>query len=422
VSGVVNFTLNAINGGTDTITVSAYQGSSQVLATSVVTISEDSFVFEAPALDTEVNIGLDNQQNPISETVTVAWSQNGGAVNGGDIEFSTTRGTFGNSATVQRVRTNSQGKATVKIKSNNAGQALVTATEIDSAGNPGISTQRSVEFVALAPETIELRATRTQISTNDQTTLVATVKDDSGNTVKNARITFNLSDITNGTLSLGSAITDSQGRASTTYQSSDGTSERQDIVVSAITEKNNGTTISATENLTVAGKALTLTIGTGNEIFEKNETFYNQPWGVLVTDANGNPSINQTVELSVIPLGFSQGFYTEVENAEPKWVPTITATCDTNFSDTTNGIQIANPASAPTTVLTDNSGSVQFDVLYPKGECNWVDVRLTATSAVSGFSSSASAEYRLPCSAEDLDASAPPGGEQSKYNTVAACF
>ncbi|WP_144780094.1 Ig-like domain-containing protein [Marinobacter maritimus] len=420
-SGAVNFTLTASNGGTDTITVSAYEGSSKVSTKSTVTISEDSFVFDTPPQGQEIEIGLDSQNAPITETVTVTWNQNGAAVNGGDIEFSTTRGTFANNDTVQKISTNASGQATVQIKSNNAGQALITATEIDSSGNPGISTQRSVEFVALSPETIELRATRTQISTNDQTTLVATIKDDSGNKVKNARITFSLSDITNGTLSPGSAITDSQGRASTTYQSSDGTSGRQDITITAVAEKENGSTISDTEQLTVAGKALTITIGTGNEIFEKNETFYEQPWGILVTDANGNASINQTVELSIIPLRFSKGSYDRDDNADPKFTPTITTTCDTNFADANNGIQIANPASVPTTVQTDDSGSIQFNVLYPKGECNWVDVRLTATSAVSGFSSSASTDYRLPCSAEDLNASAPPGGSQSKYNTVTQC-
>ncbi|MGO1502953.1 MAG: Ig-like domain-containing protein [Marinobacter sp.] len=420
-SGAINFTLNANNEGTDTIAVSAYEDSGRVSTRSVVTISEDSFKFETPTQGKEIEIGLDDQDNPITGTVTIAWNQSGNAVDGGDIEFSTTRGTFANDGTFQKVSTNASGKATVQIKSNNAGQALITATEIDSSGKPGISTQRSIEFVALAPETIALRATRTQISINDQTTLVATIKDNSGNKVKNARVTFNLSDITNGTLSPGSAITDSQGRASTTYQSSDGTSERQDITVTAIAEKDNGSTISDTEKLTVAGKALTITVGTGNEIFEKNETFYEQPWGILVTDANGNPSVNQTVELSVIPLRFSQGSYLKDEDADPKWVQTTKATCDTEFSDADNGIQIANPASVPSTVQTDNNGSLQFNVLYPKGECNWVDVRLTATSAVSGFSSYASADYRLPCSAEDLNASAPPGGDKSKYNTVSEC-
>jgi hypothetical protein len=420
-SGAVNFTLTASNGGTDTITVSAYEGASKVSTSSTVTISADSFIFDTPPQGQEIEIGLDGSGNPITKAVTVIWDQNGTPVNGGNIEFSTTRGTFGNDKTVQTVSTDASGHATVQIKSNNAGQALITATEIDGAGKTGISTQRNVEFVALAPDTIALRATRTQISTNDQTTLVATIKDDSGNKVKNARVTFSLNDITNGTLSPGSAITDSQGRASTTYQSSDGTSDRQDVVVTANAEKEDGSTISDTEQLTVAGKALTLTIGTGNEIFEKNETFYEQPWGVLVTDANGNASVNQTVELSVVPLAFSKGSYTKDENAKPKWVQTVTTTCDTPFSDASNGISIANPASVPTTVQTDANGSIQFNVLYPKGECNWVAVRLTATSAVSGFSSSTSADYILPCSADDLDASAPPGGNLSKYNTVSAC-
>ncbi len=411
-SGTVTFSLEATNGGDDTVTVSAYSGESRVSTSATVSIAEDSFVFGTPAENTEIDIA------PNTETITVTWSKNGTPVEGQEIEFSATRGSFANGQVTQKVATDATGTASVVIQSNDAGPSLITATGKNADGSIGVSTQRNVEFVAVAPETIDLRATRTQISVNDQTTLVATVRDINGNLVKNTRVNFSVSDNTNGTLSPAYAVTDSQGQASTTYISSETLSDKDGIEVTATIEKQDSTLVSAKETLTVAGEALTITLGTGNEIEEKNTTFYEQPWGVLVTDANGNPSANQTVELSVIPLQFKQGVYVEDEEGDPKWVNTPTLTCNTPHVDSVYGIDIANPATAPTTIQTEDDGTYQFNITYPKSECNWVLVEVTATSSVAGVDSSAKTQFVLPCLADDLNASSPPGGSSSKYNTV----
>src|SRR5690606_34266700 len=116
----------------------------------------------------------------------------------------------------------------------------------------------------------------------------AVVRDVANNLVKNANVSFVLTDVTGGSLSAGSAVTDSQGRASVVYTASDTTSAQ------------NGVRIVATVNgiddevfLTVGGQNLRIVLGTGNEIVESDDTTrYELPYTAIVSDAAGNPAPN----------------------------------------------------------------------------------------------------------------------------------
>lgn len=267
---------------------------------------------------------------------------------------------------------------------------------------------------------MNIRASKTQVSTNDEASIITTVRDVNGNLVKNATVEFTLVDPTGGTLSPGTVNTDSQGRAISTYRSTSSISDKDGVQVTARITRQDSSTDEASISLTVAGRALTLILGTGNTIAAPNQTVYDMPWSVLVTDANGNASANQPVQLSVLPLEFDKGSYSY--NGD-RWVTNVTQSCLTNHADPVNGTEIANPASAPTSVSTDASGSVEFDIRYPKGECNWVRVRLTATSNVEGFTSSNSREFTLPCLADDVtdENVLPPGGTESPPYNPTAC-
>lgn len=401
-SGRVRFLLSANSGGIDTLTVGAFDGDSRVTTQISVNVSADSFIFDEISAN-EVEIGA-------SQNVSVTWTQNGNPVVGQDVSFASTRGTLG----ADTVTTDSNGVAAVSISSTNVGIAEITATAQSSEGSQ-IQASQALEFVSSDPHEINVRASKTQVSTNDEASIIATVRDDNGNLVKNAQVEFTLTDPTGGTLSPGSVRTDSQGRAISTYNSTSSISERDGVRITAQIQRIDGTTENQTILLTVAGRALTLILGTGNTISAPDQTTYEMPWSVLVTDANGNASTDQPVQLSVLPVEFSKGAYTYSGDA---WeIPENPVTCQTNHSDPVNGTKIGTPASAPRSVTTDDSGAIQFDIRYTKDQCNWVKVRLTATSNVEGFTSSNSRNFVLPCLADDLsDEAVSPPGQQSPYN------
>ncbi len=401
-SGRVQFTLNSISGGTDTLSVSAYEGESRVSAQLQLNISADSFIFDDLAAS-EVEIA------PFDQSISINWTQNGSAVVGKEVKFSTTRGSLSAPSAI----TNGQGIAKVTVSSADIGIAEVTATAESSEGSQ-IRASQTFEFVSSKPYDLNVRASKTQISTNDEASIITTVRDANGNRVKNATVEFNLTDPTGGELSPGTANTDSQGRAITTYRSTDSISDKDGILITATITREDTTTESKSITLTVAGRALTLILGTGNTISAPKETLYDMPWSILVSDANGNPSTSQSVQLSVLPLEFSKGAYIWDEG---KWTAATTEICQTNYTDENNGTEIANPVIAPASVVTDENGSFEFNIRYQKEQCRWVKVRLTATSNVEGFSSSNSREFTLPCLAEDLNSEkVDPPGNPSPYN------
>jgi hypothetical protein len=401
-SGKVQFSLMANSGGPDQISVSAFEGAAQVAAQMDVNISADSFAFA------DLNSG--DIEIDSSRSLSTKWTQNGTPVAGETVRFSTTRGILSSNS----VTTNGQGIATVNITSSDVGIAEITASATSSEGSQ-IQASQTVEFVSSNPESINVRASKTQLSTDDEANIIATVKDNKGNLVKNATVSFTLIDQTGGTLSPGSVRTDSQGRAITTYSSTSSISDKDGVQVTASITRKDGSTADKSITLTVAGRALTLILGTGNQISAPNQTLYDMPWSVLVTDANGNASAGQSVQLSVLPVEFDKGSYAWDGDS---WTTNPTQTCQTNYGDPVNGTEIAKPAAAPTSVTTDQIGSVEFNIRYPKGECNWVTVKLTATSNVEGFTSSNSRTFTLPCLSADLndEGVSPPGGSDSPYN------
>ncbi len=402
-SGRIRFTLDAQNSGQDTVSVSAYGGASLVSSELTVNISSDNFAFNELA-DNEVEIGD-------TQTVSVTWTRNGSPVSGEVVNFSTTRGTLSNSSPT----TDGTGVASVDISSSNVSIADITAFAEGLDGEVIEATQQ-IDFVSSSPYTISsLRASKTQVSTEDEADIIATVRDQGGNLVKNAVVEFNLLDPSGGTISPGTVRTDGQGIAITTYSSSQSISDKDGVEITASIERADATTDEKVITLTVAGRALTLTLGTGNTITEPTTTLYDMPWSVLVTDANGNASGNQPVQLSVLPMAFRKGSYSWDGNA---WVPIVTETCQTNHADPATGTEISNPAAVPGTVTTDETGTVEFNIRYPQGECNWAQVKLTATSNVEGFSSSNSRTFTLPCFSDDVtdEDVAPPGGGLSPYN------
>lgn len=418
-SGQVQVTFTATVSGADTITVSG-QGAS---ATHAITVSADQFAIESPTPGASIDI------NECTE-LELTWQQDGGPASGETIKFSSTRGTFYSDAACTTPADSTivnAGTATIHFRSANAGPAVLTAF-VDN----GPSTTRTITFVATDPDSIAFQAEPTTIGPNDgsqgseqRSTLSAVVRDADNNLVAGKLVRFTiLEDNSGGTLSASTAITDAQGRASTSYISAASTTAKDGVRIRAWVDEDPA--ISAEVALTVAQRSLFVRLGTGNEIEEPNSTQYRMPYAVIVTDANGNAAAGANVSVSVTPLMYGKGEY---EYDGTVWNITYDGICpsedvnrngvlDAGEDSNGNGqLTPGNVASVPTQIVTGADGTFQFGITYPQQYANWVLVELAASTSVQGTESIDSATFWLPISADDVEDDVAPPGVVSPFGT-----
>lgn len=409
-NGQNSFTLSADNAGVDSLSASTLGATSAPLT---VTMSADSFAFTAPAPSPTPEIPLNTNQS-----VTVNWLSGGLPVNGLPVTFSTTRGTVTPSVTNAVA-----GDATVNISATNAGPAVITAT---TPPPDSTTTQLEVEFIATVPATLDLQASPLNIGITEQSAITATVRDASGNLVKNQVVDFSLTDITGGSLSVGQAVTNSAGQAQTFYTASTVTSATEGVRIDATVQN---TAVTDFVQLTVAQRELFLSIGTGNEIFEPNPAQYRVPYVIQVTDAQGNGVAGATVQVAVLSQTYHKGFRVFALGAS-SWSTTITASCadedvnrdgilqpaeDFNSSGRIEAGNIASISAQGTgggTLTTDANGFGFADLFYPQEYAFYLDTILQATVAdVGGTEFAEALNVTLTGAASDFNNQnvAPPG-------------
>ena len=400
-SGQAQVQYTAVNGGSDSLQASAL-GEAVAFA---IEISADTFNFVTPDANAEINLGD-------MEPVSVRWVQNNAPVVGQTVVFSTTRGTV----TPNSVVTDATGTAATMITASNSGMATITA---NASGGP--TTSLPIEFVAVTANNIEVQADPFTVSPNSQSTITAVLRDANDNLVKNKSVTFSLEDVTGGTLSVSSAITDSQGRAQTFYTSSATTSAVDGVIVTATVDEN--TTISDTISLTVAGREVFFTFGTGNTINEPNEAQYSKLYAVQVTDADGNAVSNVDVTMSVVSERYNKGFWYG-SSAADAFVSFTRVRCDdedTNRNgildpgedfNNSGQIEAGNVATvSPGTFISDDAGQGLIQIVYPQEFGAWLEVELQARASVQGTEFSERAFFILEVAADDVNdlEQAPPG-------------
>ncbi len=298
-SGQTQATVTDNVGLDDVISASALAGS--VSASFNLTIRPDSFHFQTPLNAAEIAIGA------VGKLVSVQWLQNGRPVVGQTVQLNTTRGLFLNGLSTQSATTNNFGVVDNVIHSANAGGAMLSA----KAANGSIA-QRTVEFVATNPAALTLQASPTTLAGGETSTISAIVRDAQGNLVKNQTVVFAIrSDVSGGTLSVGSALTNSSGLAGTIYTA--GVGGPNSAVISATVANNVGAQIASTVNLTVGQRALRMVLGTGKEASEVNVVQNQKPYVVQVSNAQGAPVSGVRVELSVQPLAYFKGQHEGVD-------------------------------------------------------------------------------------------------------------
>ncbi|MEM9384214.1 MAG: Ig-like domain-containing protein [Pseudomonadota bacterium] len=405
--GNVTFSLTAQNGGTDQILVSGL-GIERALP---LEISTDSFVFVTP---TPPNANQDPPRVPLNtmQTVQVRWETSGAPVDGQPVQFSTTRGTLADNGQVITVN----GVATNTITSSNAGRAVITAT---AAVGDGPSAQLPIDFIATQPASIEVQADPFNIGPNEQSAIRATVRDPQNNLVTDQTVIFELDDVTNGSLTVGTAITNTQGEAQTFYVASSSTSASEGVRITARVQNTNITDVAA---ITVARREVFFTFGTGNTITEVDDATYELPLLVQASDADGNGVAGVDIQLSVLTERYIKGYWAGDAVAN-RWFVISNVVCDEEDrnrngfldpgeDDNNNGeIDVGNNANIPGTVTTDAAGEALTAISYAQQFGSWLQVIVEARTDVEGSSFSETASFILPTAASDINSIqvTPPG-------------
>lgn len=417
-TGQANFTVTGTSGGSNTLIATAVGVSSE----HPMTVQADSFLFSrfnngSGQGDVVPDSTLPDVFLSDSATIELTWTQSNTPIADGTIvSFTSTRGTV-----VQDSNTTQDGKITATISSSNAGKALVTVTGNDNGVT--LSNQLEFEFIAEDVATIDAQASPSSIAPNgDTSTISVIVKDVNGNLVKGKTIDFSLTGTSGGDILPASAVTDSNGSASTVYTSNTVSSQNGISITATVKEE---PSISDTVTLTVADRDLFITLGTGNELIEVDSTTFNKQYVAFVTDVDSaSPAKNTVLTISAVPQGYRKGVWSQAldENGSfESWFTNVTATCgneDLNVDgvldvgEDTNGdsqLTPGNVAAVIGEVTTDDQGSALIDIKYPQNFGGWININLVVSAKVGGTESLRQTTFILPALLEDvLNEDAPP--------------
>ncbi len=444
-SGQVICNVTAMVGGADKITASAIGATKDFDLMVNTTILR--FITPSPAAVNEVPIGT-------NQSVTVEYVNGTDPQAGVTVNFVTTRGVLSSSSAT----TGADGKAAVTVSSTNSGPASLVAAV---AGGP--TSQVTVEFVAPTASKMDLQASPSVIGTNsgglttERSLITATVRDVNDNLVKNKTVTFTIvTDASAGSLSPASAITDSFGSAGTYFIAGASSGGLGGVTIRASVI---GTTVTATTTLTVAKKALFISLATGPTITKIDPNKYQKDYVALVTDSAGNPVSGATIVSTVTPVNYQKGYFTGTYRTQAgvttfiRWVPVVTLEAASSTlpgipacanedgmlhnplydyngildpGEDQNGNNRLDPGNVAsvTTATTDSTGHGTVSIVYARDYAYWVNVRLEAfANDLKGSTASAAVTFGLPGAGEDyVDEKIPPPGQPSPFGTSTSCY
>jgi hypothetical protein len=373
---------------------------------------------------------LDGSQVRVEESKAVAVQLLGAdqsPLAGVTVDWSTTRGTL----SVARATTDPAGMARTTVVSTTSGPATVTAGIPD-----GTQVSGTLEFLAGAPAQVLLQASPASVVPNLEgsraslATLRASVSDHLGNPVSGAQVRFSADpDPSQGTVDPPVGVTNTGGIAASQFFPGIQSTAPGGVQLQAATS---GGAVVGRAELTVNGRALFLSVVTGNEIRNANENIYSKSFTVYVVDSAGNPVANQPVTLSVDPTHYGKG---RLAWSGKSWSVADGASSCPNEDKNRDGLldpgEDANgdgrltpqgPASIqPRQVTTDSSGRAGFTLEYGEDRVPWVLVRIIARATVVGTESSGIALFELSGAASDFNSEqTPPAGVISPYG-VGGC-
>ena len=416
-SGQATVDVVGTTGGADQLLVSGLG------TTTGFNVSVASEALQVIPAATDIAIG------PVGTTVQVVYAKTGGIAPGSVVTLTSTRGTV-SPATASIA----SGTAQFTISSSTAGPVSLAATVGTTQGSA------SALFIATVPAAIDLQATPNIIGpnqagqTSERSTLIAVVRDASGNPVKGRIVAFtNPLDPSGGTIDPATSITDDAGRATSTFVAGSLSTSPNGVQIQAEVV---GTSIPKGQALlSVSRAALFVRIGAGDKVFKTDEPpVYMDKYAVIVSDSTGNPVKNAEVQVKLTPVLYRTGFlckYDTTNNvcsstgttwgfgpglasfpSEDVGTPAPGGPTSSGYRDgvcqagedvnSDRQLTPGNVASVTSTVITDDNGTGNITITYPKQFGIWTRVIMEATIKVGGSEGAASAEFDLRVPADDL--------------------
>lgn len=335
------------------------------------------------------------------------------------VRFATTLGTWegGTSRVVEKAV--SGGTVSAVLISSVAGVATVQVFDVASS-----TVQDSMNVAISAPSSeasqVDIQAIPSVVglssSASDfKATITATVKNMSDQPVASAPVAFSLVNPIGGGEKVYPviAITDSSGTATTTFTSGSMASDSSGVQILA--EVLVGSLPTGTTSVKIGGEAGSINISFGTVINSINDdTAYELPMGILVTDANGTAVNGVKVSLSAWPSEYRKGYWVEVEPGKCELLsgPGIANEDDLYLDgrkrnlildageDVNNDGQLTplntTAGSLLGTVTTDSNGLASFKLVYLKTSAAWIETEITASTLVLGDQSTSTYRFWLP--------------------------
>lgn len=340
------------------------------------------------------------------------------------VTFVTTIGTLqgddppvGPSQLIVRNVLNNEARAT--FTSSLAGLATVQVYDTD---NPSTTDMVgiAVSLPVSAAEKIDPQSSSSAVKpsyggTKNTVSLVATVRSagNPGQIVPEVPVAFSIVNPTGGGETIFPVVvySDGSGVARTTFTSgslSSGQSSSSVTVKAQIV----GMAFSDTANIVINSTAGSVVIGHATVISsDEHSKYYTLPMAVQVADSNGNPVAGTTVSLSAWPINYSTGVWYPDTHWDPiKYFPYVSGSFtneDINEDvylepgeDVNRDGSLTPPNSAagtlPMTVVTDENGVANFNLVYLKQYAIWITDRVRATTMVQGSETTSSLIFRLP--------------------------
>ena len=313
------------------------------------------------------------------------------------------------------------GEVSAIFSSSDAGTPTI---QVYPTNDPGIRDLIRLAISAPSSEAskISLQASATVVAPSSQdvknsVTLIAEVTNSKDQIVKGAPVLFSIVTPTGGGEYVSPTIsfTNSFGIATSSFTSgalvagADGVQVSAELIDSGALD---------TVSIIISRKAASVAVGRSTEIESINDgTAYKLPMSVLVTDANGSPAPQATVSLNAWPAQYGVGIWVPQlldTNCEPVY-EIIRPNEDKNKNlimdpdeDVNLNGQLTPPSSAagsvPETVVTDQNGVANFDLIYLKANAAWIIDDITASTVVSGTETTSTYRMTLPWSKLDSQA------------------
>ncbi len=427
VDGSLDVTVTAETSGSAILNVSA-AGATTSCTYTVSTTSGSLLQITAPTANpATLEIGQ-------TMAVTVSDPDNGTVV------LSTTLGTLDGSSAVSLDA--SSGSASATLETTMSGTATIQAYNMAA---PRVTDTVSVVMYAPAEDAsqLALQASSTVIGlsstdVSNSITLTARVTDELGNPVGDAAVVYSMANTPGGgeKLAPSVAISDEYGYAETTLTSGSLSTSGSGMIITAslLTDSGVSTTITDSINIIIGGTSGSVVVGESTTILSvSDDTAYELPVSVLVSDSNGNPVPGAIVTINLWPKYYWIGdcvyglfgdddsdagdgsACTGYLNEDDYWGQSsdyyrnqvLDDGEDTNTDCGNNNGQLTPPNSSagnmPSTVEVDENGVGTIDWTYLKTYAGFVTAEIKVSTEVLGSETTTTVLRRLRPSQDDVD-------------------